>query len=437
MEKNTLYLNKNHINTTVDNIKKDFINMMENNNINTIGINFYYGKDYDKELTQALFSVSTPYTICGKAQSSGIIVLDDKTDMLLGTVEYVEKTIRLEDNISSVNCEFIEMFDDFLKRNQIVTKIEWSVRKLNLDCCKRINQLLINNKQITKISFGSGPYIESYETIIQNVLLQELEIRISNIMELPKLLTMSSIQALKIKLSDETFCYEDKFNSEQLLNAFNNTNSLTSVNIYTEDCQRYGYGDLTIINNFIRCFCNSKNKTVKQLNMYLEDRAVYDKTIDADIKKFIAQNKHITKLSLLIPSVNNYDFLIENDTIEELCIRDCNYDSFAVKSIEKLILMNRKITDLTIEYALKEEDRKMLIEAIKINGTIEKLCVNREKDDYINALLNEVENIKKLKKQYVRTYLDLFAGYQIIPMINIINEYVGLKFTSPIQKVDT
>ncbi|AYV78205.1 MAG: hypothetical protein Edafosvirus6_54 [Edafosvirus sp.] len=397
---------------TIDSIQKDCLNMLKSD-VNTIKISHFY--PYDKELVEALFNVSSSYIS-----------------------NQVEKTIIIE-RFTEIDCEFIGMFDNFLKRNQIVTGIEWIRIRMNFDCCKRFNQLLINNEHIKKLKTN-----ETNSIIFQNVSLQELTIESVYIAELPKLLLMPLIKSLKITV-DVTIDYKD---FGHLKYAFSNTNSLKSIKIN----QFYGIGrddggddydiDTSTINKFIMCFIKSKNNSVKEL--CIDERGFFltDETHNK-LKDYISNNKIITKFACTTKYINDCQYLCQNDSIEELSIindtDELFIDDIMIKSIEKLILTNKTIACLHFMNLPNENHCKILMEAIKKNGTlvmhdkaqpsgtIEKIeCDSDKTHDEWNNLLSEVNNIKKLKIQYTGTYLDLFAGHQIIPMINIINEYVGL-----------
>ncbi|AYV78203.1 MAG: hypothetical protein Edafosvirus6_52 [Edafosvirus sp.] len=380
--------------------KDDFITMLQNNDVIDVPVNLrYFNTKLRTDILKDYFDVSTSRTN------------NTKTIVLNGDV------------MISSNYQFIEIFDDFLKRNKMITKIKWNDFEMESDCTKRFNQLLINNKQIIAVEFNNSPKM-TYDTVFQNVALQEVIIDSPYLLELPKLLLFPSIQSVSIKIRDMVM-YEQKFGSKELLNAFTNTKSLTKIHI--NDGDREEGDDVKTFNDFIECLIKSNNQSVKELYLYLYDKL--SKKICKNIKKYITQNKNIIKLKISIKSINNYGFLNKNSNIEELHIDAQNTNRNVIKSIEKLILTNRKITDLKIPFAPIYDDDKMLLEAIKKNGTIENIELDVHQN-YYKDIFAEVDNIKKLKKQYVRTYLDLFAGYQIIPMINIINEYVGLAFTS-------
>ncbi|AYV78201.1 MAG: hypothetical protein Edafosvirus6_50 [Edafosvirus sp.] len=387
--------------------KDDFISMLQNKDIINVSVNLIFWKQsLHKEMLKYYFDVTIP-------------------------INDITKTIELYGDMEESNYEFIEILDDFLKRNKMITKIKWNLAEWNLKCSKRFNQLLINNKHIIKLEFYERCSMP-FEIVFKNIPLKEVIIESPKILQLPQLLMLPLIQSIEIIL-DEEMCREN-FDSKQLINAFNNTKSLTSIDLDISTRFRF-YNNVAIAEEFIGCLLKSKNKSVKGL--YINLGNIFFKKLNKEIKKYITHSKHITNFSISAKSINNYGFLNKNNTIEKLSLSGPYFGGNVIKSIEKLILVNRKITDLRLDIP-NEDDCKILMEAIKKNGTIEKLtAINGMINDRWKDLLNEVENVKKLKKQYARTYLDLFAGYQILPMINIIDGYVGLEIVSSMRKVET
>ncbi|AYV78195.1 MAG: hypothetical protein Edafosvirus6_44 [Edafosvirus sp.] len=256
MASGRLYFDKNS-STYPNDIKNNFVNMLNNKDIKEIELDIMYTSEW-YEIGNILKLVSTIYS---------------ETN--------IEKMITLPDSIYKLDNNFIIIFDEFLQRNKIITKIKWNYLKMDHDVCKKFNQLFKNNKQIKSVElYGSNRF--NYNTIFQDVPFTEI------IVTEPKSMMV------------------DKF----------------------------------------------------------------------------------------------------------------------FRSFEKLILTNRTIINLKLIFIPTQKQCEMLQKAIQKNETIEKfVCSN----DRIQRLISEeIDNTKKKKIQYTRTYLDLFAGYQIIPMIGIINGYVGL-----------
>ncbi|AYV78206.1 MAG: hypothetical protein Edafosvirus6_55 [Edafosvirus sp.] len=405
--------NKSHLNSCIvpsgdiTQIKKDLKNLLESD-IKRISIFFNHKtyKKYEQEKFKAMFSVSTKYSV-------------DQIEKEIGVGWFKE-----------FSYEFIEMLDDFLQRNKIITAIDWICNKMDSDCCKRFNQLLLNNKNITKLKIKDIHSSSLYDVILKNVSLKELTIRSPNLTYLSELLLSPLIKSIKITLNES----EVDFDFETLKHALSNTNSLTYIGIDETDNMEYNYLDLDVILKFMKCFLESKNQSLKKLFLCVGYEFEFE--LGNKVREYISKNKTITKLEYICRYIKDIEYLCKNDCIEELTILGPKCETNFIKSIEKLISVNKKIIKLKIPRIPNGEECKNWIEAIKKNQTIEKIDaeygVKEEWEKHKTThkewdiLMNAVNNIKKLKKQYCRTYLDLFAGYQIIPVINIINDYVGL-----------
>ncbi|AYV78196.1 MAG: hypothetical protein Edafosvirus6_45 [Edafosvirus sp.] len=364
--------------------------MLENEDISKIIINFPFDGLINEEWIEVLFDISN------------LNVSREKTLMV---------------TLADFQYGHVEIFDNFLKQNQMIKKIIFNEFTLSqempgevykkdpisqLRCQKRFNQLLINNKQITKIDLIDSKL--PYDIIFKDVSLQKLFIKSSCVSQISKLLLIPTIKSIDMMLKEKIQnMYEIEkpkiiLNEKEIQNAFSNTNSLTS---FTVDMHNGSVEDVIGGKIFLKCFFKSKNRSVKKLHLCLGS----DKT---------------------------NEYLYNNDNIEELDIRNRKFGFKLIKSIEKLILTNRKLICLHFTTIPNENQCKILIDAIKINGTIEKIQCKKNSTNKKripgawNDLLDEVENIKKMKQQRTRYYLDLFAGYQILPLIDIINGYVGL-----------
>ncbi|AYV78199.1 MAG: hypothetical protein Edafosvirus6_48 [Edafosvirus sp.] len=329
----------------------------------------------------------------------------------------IKKSINLYGYNDIISYEIIETLDDFLKQHKMIIKIALRCVEMDLNCSERFNKLLINNNHIVELEFIDNIKL-SYETILENIPLQKLKVYSPNSIEMSKILLFPLIESLNIHLDCNEF--DERYYNKQLQNAFRNTKSLTDIyidNSFENKNRKF--------NKIIVSFLKSKNQSVKNFSIHLEKK-FSKKKLHEEIMEYIQQNKNIKTFSIS-DSISNYDFLNKNDTIEELKIfNDKMYDD-TIKSLENLILENKKIIKLEIGNIPNVRQCKILIRAIKKNGTIEKLsALYGEINNEWKNLLKEVEDIKKLKRQHILKYLDLFASYQILPMISIIDEYVGL-----------
>ncbi|AYV78197.1 MAG: hypothetical protein Edafosvirus6_46 [Edafosvirus sp.] len=407
-------------------IKNEFINMLHDKNMCEIEIAF--GRMDWNEIYNILSTISTVYNEFHTKKTIILQLYDDSIQ-------------------EELHKKFIDIFSDFLNRNKIIAKITIVLVDaiIDLKVCKKFNQLLKNNEQIKIIEIdGHAGEIFDYHTIVEDIMLDKMIIHEQKLVKLLKIILIPSIKDISIIFPNGIIAKE--LHIIEFQKALEETKSLTNINILTtlinldiNTLQYYEVSSLNKenynkmmeiqqnINKFLECFFESKNKSVKSMtfecqNIFPEMKKIF--------KKYMINNETITELTLEKVDDNDFEYLVQNKTIEKLCIAD-SYSKMTNKSfglIERFITINRKITDLEIQRKLTSNQYKMLKNAILKNGTIEKIkCWSNPKyNKTYKSILNTVDNIRKSKVQHTRTYLDLFAGYQILAVIGIINEYVGL-----------
>ncbi|AYV78188.1 MAG: hypothetical protein Edafosvirus6_37 [Edafosvirus sp.] len=315
--------------------------------------------------------------------------------------------------------EIIEMFDNFLSNNKIINKIQWYKLEVKPNHYKSFNQLFLNNKQITEIEFIAKNDLE-YGKLFKNCNLAKLVIRSPYMLQLTDLLLIKSTN--NIHLLFEEMKDDDIIDLDEMENVFDNTESLKYIYINIKE------KDIHNIYKFLTCFCNSKNKSITGLSLYSKYK-IDGKMMDL-IKNYIANNKTIIDLYLCVPGmIEDVEYLIENKTIETLFLNNKKYHGFDNKFlVAEIIEKNETITNLTLRGAPDQNSYKILFDAMKKSCALRKIeCVEHvECDKDFGKLNNEIKEIHKIKKQYLKTYLIQYASHGIIPMIQTINEYFDL-----------
>ncbi|AYV78193.1 MAG: hypothetical protein Edafosvirus6_42 [Edafosvirus sp.] len=274
-----------------------------------------------------------------------------------------------------------------------------------------------------------------------------------------KFLLMESIQFIALNVS----CYDNISCNDELKIAFANTTSLTSITIDYTGIYSNKDGMAIKINEICKCLCESQNKSLKQLVTIIENDN-FNLVVTFPFEKMICNSMTLKEIHIgtnILPAI---ECLIENKSIEIVKLEgnlnrtEC---SFTLQNLlEKLILTNKTINQLTVCVGNVQGFSKKVYNAFKYNKTITNLTFNRipnkkgckilmevlhknktleniiceykfeknrkENNIYWLCIQNRLNGIKELKKQFAKKYLDFFASYQILPMINIINEYIGL-----------
>jgi len=287
----------------------------------------------------------------------------------------------------------MKLLDNFLQENKKITKIKFKLDRNDSFDDLKINQLLHNNPQINEIEIASGCYFYNIFDIANNC---KFIILNPDLQELTEALLLKSNCSIHLKHHNYGIYCDEKI-TNNLQNAFNETKIVTHLTFKNDIYDWYHRQKI------IQCFLGGQNKSIVYLSF--------------------SMNKLDNNICDLVQT-----YILQNPNIEEIHTKNlCNGD-VTMKLFKQILSKSKTIRKLSFDHVPNELSCKEIIQVLQKNCLVEEINISKleEEPNKKCKLVDEINHIKELKIKHTKTYLIQYGSHLINPMIQIINEYVGL-----------